>query len=106
MRIFILSGISGTQVVYHFENENLHSVGNIRGLVCIYHFENGNLHSVGTIRRLGVCQSTGEAKMRIFIQAFGSEGWVYANLLGFLRMRIFILLTVSGAWEYTNLLRF
>ena len=53
MRIFILLGISEIQVVCCFENENLHSVGNIR--------------------RLGVCQSAGEAEMRIFIQVLGQK---------------------------------
>ena len=42
-------------------------------------FKNENIHSVNGIRSLGVCQSSGVS-----------------------RMRIFILLTVSGAWEYAN----
>ena len=39
----------------------------------VRHFKNENLHSVGNTRRLGVCQSTGEAKMRIFIQVLGHK---------------------------------
>ena len=44
-------------------------------------FKNENLHSVGDIRSLGVCQSSGVSRMRIFILLKVSGAWVYANLL-------------------------
>ena len=57
-------------------------IGSFGCMPIFWGFKNENLHSVKGIRSLGIFQSTGEARMRIFIQVFGSGGWVYANLLG------------------------
>ena len=81
MRIFILkrNRFLGASVVRYYVGGyyELGSMPIYRGS------KNENLHSGIWVRKFGVCQSTGEAGMRIFIQAFGSGGWEYANLLGF-----------------------